>query len=414
MFPILKLPPRRKAWIRCLTALACACGSASAQNFTLQVADSNPLGIGNFVPSRLDLGMDSGIEGGIKGAFGYGVGLETVYDSNFQLAENNEESEVSALFIPWLSYVSDPEGGASVSLTANYKPTFRAFLENSDLNGVDQSADATLSFVGGRTEVSLFARYNELSGTDRLTGTFTSGSLLTGGVRATRGIAPRTSLNGGLSYAQSDYSSGDIEGSRVFTGYVGGLWSATERTSIGSSIRYTQSESDNTGTRDAWALLAEVRYRLGERIWLSASLGPEFSKNSESGDNTISLSGDIQARYVINERWSWVNSLRTATVPSPSETGYVVNNVNITTELEHQLLRATLSGGVEFNYSDYESVGEILIDRENEENLGFFLSYNRNLFSDRIAFDSTLRYAVNNGASDWSQWQISAGLNIPF
>jgi hypothetical protein len=404
-----------RGWAQALATFGIACGTATSQNFSLQVADPNPLRIGGFVPSSMDL-LEStgGIESGLKGAFAFNAGLETIYDSNFFLSENDEESEVSLLFSPSVNYTSDPEGGAFFSLMANYSPTFRAFLENSDLNDLDHSGDVVMTLSGSRTEVSFFGRYNELSGTDRLTGNFVSGQVFSGGVRATREIATRTSINGGLSYSQSDYSSGETEGATIFSTYFGGLWRATERIGLGSTLRYTQSESDNSGTRDAWALLAEARYRAGERIWLSASLGPEFSKDSETDDDTVNLRADLECRYVINERWSWLNSLNTATVPSPSTAGYVVNNYGFVTELEHQLLRATVRGGVELNYTEYQTVGNVTENRDNEENLSLFLSYNRNFFNERMAFDSTVRYSVNNGDEDWNQWQVSLGLSIPF
>lgn len=402
-------------WFLMLAAMTGACGTAAAQDFSLGVADANPLGIGNFVPTRMQLLEDTGgIESGIKGAFGAAVGLDTVYDSNFFLRENNTESELSINLTPSLSYTTDPEGGAIWTFSANYQPAFRAFLDNSDLNDIDQSGDMQLSFRGARTEATAFFRYNELSGTDRLTGNFTNGSLFTGGILASREIATRTSIYGGLSYAQSDYSSGSGEGSDVFSANLGGLWSATERTSVGSSLRYNRTESDNTGIRDSWALLGEVRYRLGERIWLSASLGPQYSTDSISDDSTVGISGDIRSRYVINERWSWISSLRSATIPSPSDTGYIVNNYGLSTSLEHELLRATVSGGIEFNYSEYEEVGATLLTRDDEENLSFFLTYSRKLFSDRISAYSTVRYSTNSGDTDWSQWLVSLGLNLPF
>jgi hypothetical protein len=402
-------------WILMLAAMAGACGTAASQDFSLGVADSNPLGIGNFVPTRMQLVEDTGgIESGIKGALGAAVGLETVYDSNFFQSESDTESELSIYLTPSLSYTTDPEGGARWTFSANYQPTFRAFLENSDLNDIDQSGDLQLSFEGARTTASIFARYNELSGTDRLTGNFTSGSLFSGGIRLSREIAARTSVNGGMSYSQSDYSSGGNEGSDSFSTYLGGLWDASDRTSVGSSLRYTRSESDNSGSRDSWALLGELRYRLGERIWLSASLGPQFSSDSDSGDNTVNLSGDITSRYVINERWSWVSSLRTATIPSPRDVGYIVNNYSFSTSLEHQLLRATIIGGIAFNYSEYEEVGTTVVAREDEENLSLFLTYSRNFFSDRVTGSSTIRYSTNSGDTDWSQWLVSLGLSVPF
>lgn len=413
MFSIIQ-NTHRKGWLRSLAAMACACGSAASQDFALEVANPNPLRIGSFVPSGLGLPMDAGIEGGMKGAFSYGVGVQTTYNSNFTLAEDNEESEVIASISPWLGYVSDPEGGAFFSLAANYNPSYRAFLENSESNKFDQSGDVVMTFTGSRTTVSLFGRYAQLSGTDRFTGNFTTGSVFSGGLNATRQVASRTSLYGGLSYSESSFSSGGNEGSQSTTANFGGLWRASERTSVGSSIRYSRSESDNTGTRDAWALLAELRYKAGERIWLSASLGPQFSSDSGSDDNNVSVSATIDARYIINERWTWSNSLGTATIPSPNEVGYIVNNYNFTSSLNHQLLRANVSGGFSFDYTEYERVGAVVRARDDEQNYSLFLSYSRNLFSERVAFDTTVRYRMNDGERDWSQWLVSMGLSVPF
>jgi hypothetical protein len=405
----------RPHWIPIFAALTGACGTAAAQDFSLGVADSNPLGIGNFVPTRMQfLEQTGGVESGIKGAFATMVSLDTVYNSNFFLTENDPESELSLNLSPSLNYTTDPEGGAIWTFSANYQPTFRAFLDNSDLNDFDQSGNVQLDFQGARTTASIFADYSELSGTDRLTGSFTSGSLFTVGIQASREIAARTSINGAVSYGQSDYSSGANQGSTSISSSLGVLWRASDRTSVGSSMRYSRSESDNTGSRDSWALLGELRYRVGERIWLSASLGPEFASNSDSGDNTVSVSGDISSRYVINERWSWISTLRSATIPSPRDQGYIVNNYGLSTSLEHQLLRATVTGGIEFNFSEYEAVGTTLVARDNEENFDLFLTYSRNLFSDRISAYSSVRYRTNSGNTDWSQWLVNLGLSVPF
>ncbi len=406
----------RRGWNPALAATAIVCGIASAQDFALRVADPDPLGLGRFVPTTAELLQTTGgIESGIKGAFALQASLDTVYNSNFFLTSSNAEDEISLLFRPSLTYTSDPEGGALYSFSARYEPTFRAFLDNSDLNDIDHSGDMLFTMRGSRSEVSLFANYQEITGTDRFTGAFNSGWVIATGVRASREIASRTSINGGFSYSMSDYSSGGLEGSTVYSGYIGGFWQATGRTAVGATLRYTQSESDNSGTRDAWALLAEARYRAGERIWLSATLGPEFSQDSDSGDNSVNLSADLQCRYVINERWSWINSLRTATVPSPSSTGYVVNNYGFRSQLEHRLIRGTVRGGVEFNYTEYDDVGNVGgVIRENEENYSLFLAYGRGFFNERLSFDTSVRYSLNDGGTDWHQWLVSAGVSMPF
>lgn len=391
------------------------CGSTLAQDFALQVADPNPLGIGRFVPTSADLlEQVADIPGKIKGAFAFDAALQTVYDSNFFLTENNTEDEVSLLFIPAIRYTSDPMGGARYTVTANYSPIFRAFLDNSDLNDIDQVGDITFTLHGKRSELAIFGRFNEFTGTDRFTGNFTTGQIYTAGIRANREIATRTSINCGYTYSNLDYDAAANPGSDSHTGYIGALWTASERLGFGGTLNYSQYSSDNTGTRDAWAILAEVRYRYGERIWLSASLGPEFASDSGDGDDTVNLRANVQCRYVINERWSWINSLRTATVPSPRTDGYIVNNYGFTSEIEHRLLRATVRAGIDFSYSDYDAVGTVTAPRSNEENLGLFISYNRGFLNDRLFFDSAVRYRTNNGETDWDQWQVAAGLSMPF
>ena len=148
---------------------------------------------------------------------------------------------------------------------------------------------------------------------------------------------------------------------------------------------------------------------------MRASLGLEYSQNSgEDSQSTVGLTGELEASYAINEKWVWANTIRYATVPSPSETGYVVNNLEIVSTLDRSLLRATLSFGIDYNLSEYESVGTVSEDLSAENNLNVFINYHRNLFSERIEFNTQIGYAVNDGETDWSQIQISAGISVSF
>lgn len=388
--------------------------SSHAEDFSLMVANPNPLGLGDFVPSDADL--DLGVAGNFKGDLSYGLGIYSAYNSNFFQTEDDEESELTTSLVPWLHYTSDPEGGSTISVVANYAPSWNTYLENSDLNEFDQTGDITLSFSGGKTHLDLFARYAEISGTDRLTGEFVQGSIMTAGLRASRQIASKTSLNAGWSYSISEYGSGEYEGAEVYTIYFGGLWEATPRISLGPTLRYTTSESDNIGTCDAWALLFEARYHVGERLWLSASIGPEYTKDSgdTNNDTGIGLTGNLTARYVINERWIWTNSLRSATVPAPDQTNYLVYNVAFDTALRRQLQRGSLGFGLQYNFSEYKDVGDVGSDLGNEFYTSLFVNYQRPLYHDRVSFNTEARYTFNDAQYDWSQWQFSIGLDVSF
>jgi hypothetical protein len=381
------------------------------------VANPNPLGLGNFVPSAKDLA--AGMTTGIKGAFTYGLGVQSIYNSNYFQTEEDEQSEITSNVTPWLSYVSDPEGGAMLAFSANYTPSFQSYLESPELNTWNQNGNVTLTFQGAKTNIALFGSYSDFSGVDLLTGTYSTGTMMAGGIRASRQLAPRTSLNASWTASTSDYTSGDSEGSQNYTASLGAYWQATQKLSFGPAISNTVSKSDNTGTTDSWALLIQARYRVGERIWLSAAVGPQYSMTTWRGidTNSLGITGSLDARYVINERWTWTSSISYAMAPSANETNYLVNNLAITTALRRQLQRGSLSGGIAFNDAMYEDVGgstTTTTTPDDEQNLSLFLGYGRNLFSERLSFNSQIRYAINSGQSDWTQFELSMGLNYTF
>ncbi len=386
-------------------------GFASAQNFTIRVAEVEPLNLIGMMPSVGWLGLGEGLKGG----FAYGIGVSSLYDSNFLLDENATEDEWAFNFLPQIGYSTDPEGGAPLALSADYSPNYRTYLNHSNLNGFDQSGGVLMKVEGAKTKITAYARYSEAAGTDRLAGQFVNASVLNAGLQGIYQVAPKTSLSGSLAAAVSDYGSGAVVGSEIYTAQVGGFWAATERLRFGPSIRYSVAQSDNTGNRDAWALSMQAQYQVGERIGVSGSLGVESANSSrDTGSDTVQITGDLTANYTISELWAWRNSVRYATVPAPTEVNYVVNNLMISTELNRRLLKATAGIGVELNVSDYVQVGTVTETPEREDNFGAFLAYQRTIFTERLALDSRIRYTVNQGNSDWNQFQVTVGLNLQF
>lgn len=399
-----------------LPTLISLAAPASGQNLSVLLSDSNPLRLGSIIPESETFDMST--RGKFKGAMIAGFQGQASYNSNFFMTEQGEDDETSLNLTPWLKYISDPEGGAEASLEANYRPTFAFYHDNSDLNAVNQAGDFTLKVKGSRTEITAFGWYEEVGGSDRLTGTYVEGGLFTGGIRGVRMIAPRTSLHADLTAAITSYTSGGAVGAQVYTSHLGASWQASERFAVGPTLGFARAESDNTGTTDAWSLLIDARYQLGDRIWLTASMGPEFTfANGVAGGsdtNNVNLSADLRMKYLIDERWTWQNIVRSATVPAPSETNYLVNDISFTTELQRALLRGWVSGGVEYHFSGYEDVGVTTVSRGDENNLSLYVTYRRDIVPQRAYFDTTVRYTTNDGLIDWSQWMISAGFNAAF
>ena len=389
------------------------CHAAHAAEFATQVADTDPLGIGTW--PTMDGWPVDGLTDGIKGDIGWTLRAESSYDSNFFLSETDRTDEWLFLFEPSMRYTSDPEGGAQAALVANYRPVSRTYLDQSDLDRIDHSGDASLTWRGAKTEAALFARYLELSATDRLTGEFTDGSLITTGVRLSRQVAPFTRLHLGASFANSDYGNSINDGAEVFSAHLGALHDATPRLSLGANTRFTAMESDTVRRREAWALLGDLRYRFGQRTRVSLSVGPEFvTLDAASGDETsVRLSANLGATWQINDRWTWNQSLRTASIPSPTTTGAVLNDFAWSTTLRRQFTRGSIETGIEAHLTDAESVGTAT-EPEDEWNFAAFIGGRRPLGSDRIHLDGTLRHAFNRGRSDWNQWIVSIGLRVDF
>ncbi len=411
------LPPPRNfkkwAWIACVYPFVQLVSVASAQNFSLQIANSDPLGLRSVIPGTDDL--DFGLTNGIKGAFSYGIAANAEYNSNFFLSDKDKKSELSTNLMPYLNYRSDPEGGAKVSFNASYTPTLRAYLHNSVLNGVDHTGDVSLTVQGTKTLIRSYAVYNQFSGADRLSGTYVTGTILNGGVQAACQVAPRTSLTGLWSVGMSDYDTPGSVGSDLYTTELGGYWSYSERLSFGPVIRYLVAASGNIDTRDSWSVLLQSQYLVGERIRVAGSFGLEYAANSGGDEKSnVGPTGHLMARYELNQRWNWTNLINYAMVPSPTEVGYIVNNLSVSSFFDRNFTRGTAQFGLDYNLSNYESVGVVTKNRDNENNLSVFIAYQRHFFSDRLDFSSKVSYGVNDGDTNWTQFVVSTGLRVSF
>lgn len=413
-------PPRissnkaASAWVIATVAVCVpAWDPVRAASFASRMADSETVGIDAISP--IGEIFESTTGPGFKGGFSYGLGVDSIYDSNFFLTEDDPESEVGINFAPWINYGTDPEGGADFSIQASYRPVIRTYMENPEYNGADHSGAVSMRIAGAKTVVSAHVNYDQNSGTDQIIGEFVNESLFSAGIDGSYQIAPRTSLSASLTAAMLDYDNDSIEGSEIYTAYIGGYWSATERFRVGPAIRYATAKSDNTGARDSWEFLVQTQYRLREKIQLAASLGVEYATNSrDEGDGSIGMTGSLAASYAISEKLGWVGSIRYVTVPSPSDVDYVINNLMISTALNRQLLRGSVGLGLDLNFANYEQVGAASSTLEDDNSMGVFLSYNRKFLLDGLDFQSKILYVINSGQEDWSQVQVSIGLGIQF
>ena len=122
----------------------------------------------------------------------------------------------------------------------------------------------------------------------------------------------------------------------------------------------------------------------------------------------------MTGKYVISELWTFGTSLVNSTVPSPTETNYLVNDLYITTTLERNFRRGQLQTGLNYRFSKYDEVGAVGNNLTDEHNVSVFAGYYRPLYSDRLNLNTMVSYSTNSGNIDWSRVLVNIGLQADF
>jgi hypothetical protein len=388
---------------------------AEGQELSTQVGARDPFGLDRAFSFGTGGGAIPGISTDLKAGVTMGVAASTVYNSNIFNSDDDPQGSVFSNFSSNIAYSSDPEGGADIVFNAFYTPTYSAYWDDQDLSSFQNSGGMSLAVTGGRTTLSLTGGYSEVAGTDRLAGEFVNGALLSLALQGGYQLAPRTSVNAGATYSSTYYSSGASVAADVRGANAGAFWAATERFSFGPAISYSSSESDNIGKRDTWSATVQANYQAGEKIHVAGSLGTQWSNNSrDPGSSDAGLTGGLDATYNIDERWSWNGSVQYVTVPSPTEMNYAVNNLSLSTGVSRNLDIGTASAGISYTVSDYQSVGPVASELGNERFSSVYLGYQRGFLNDRLGFNSSIRYSLNRGQTEWNQIVISLGLSMSF
>lgn len=426
MFPPRRFHYPKTAVFAGAMLLLLACG-LSAQNFTSNSASLSPFGVNGSLPFGEIPDFGEGLA--LKGGFAYGIGLSSTYDSNVLFSENDPESDVSLSISPSVSYTSDPEGDASVVILANYEPSAKTSLTNSDYSAFDQTGNVSVIVGGSRATLSAFAGILQESGADSLASSqgFFTGTAISLGLQGKYQLAPRTTVRTGWSALITDYGesegnsgsgSGSAEGVSASTLFVSGLWAATERLSFGPRLEYSEGSSDTVEDFTTWDLSMLGRYALTERIRFAASMGIQYSDYSEEGQSEgFSPSGSLNAIYEINELWSWRSSIQSSLIPSPSDGSYAINGWSLSSLLNRQLLVGSAGIGLKMDFSNFDRIGtagSFSETQDAQQNLGLLINYRRPLLSDRVDFNSSLLYRLNFGDEEWSQILLNAGLNFSF
>jgi hypothetical protein len=389
------------------------CSSADAATLISQLATSTNLGLTGVSTDRLRTGPP--IAPLIKGAFSSVISLTSIYDSNFFLDENQPRDEFTTMLSPQIHYSSDPEGGAPLTIVADYEANARFYSDNSNFDGINHRGGVMAKAEGSKSTITAEAQYNSTSATDSLTRTFVTTSLTSLRLLGSYQVAPKTSFYAGLSNDSSTYDAPGFTAYQTMNTQTGFFWSANERFSMGPSINYSSARSDNTGNHEIGTVSIQSRYKFAESVQILASIGiNQALSEAESNNHQAGLTGHLAAYCQINPLWTWESSIQHVTTPSATQTDYLVNDFALSTKIMRNFSTSTASLGLLFDLQSYEALADVnkkLLDDSRSE---IIIGYQKIICNGRSKINSTARYALNSGNTGWEQLQLTAKISVNF
>lgn len=396
--------------------------------------------------------------------FRFGIGVQTIYDSNIYAEDEDEDSDISLVVSPSVEYRSAP-AGVPGQVMLRYTPFIRLYLDETDLNTVDHSASGTVSFDGPRGSFTVSADYGRFQNVNQYDGGLReteSGSLR---ASASYQLASRTSLEGSFS-ARTTTDDG-VDGSQGGGGgsndqdslqfQVAAYWQATAKTRFGPSVRYSKSDSDSIGDRDALAFLVVADYVPRDELSFYGSLGVErtggdadfdeddtsmtgsfgfdyrpidrivlgadlsyqaipagSSRVSRSGGGKQSFTGGVSLGYTPNPDWAFGLDYSADAFPSVDSANYSIGEQSVGGTVTRQLPEGSLGLSGRLGFSDYERTGTATASRDRQDFRSLSLRYQRPMFAERGSFHSAVQWSDNSGDRDWDRWLLTLGMDLQF
>ena len=399
--------------IAVISAGISTCSIADAATLNSQLATSTNLGLIGMSTERWGHGPSTASL--IKGEISSAISLTSIYDSNFLLDEHHPSDEFTTMLSPKIHYGSDPEGGAPITIAADYEANVRFHSENSDLDGVNHGGGFMAKIKGSKSTITTEARYHSTSATDSLTGTFVTTGLTSLRLLGFYQVAPKTSLYAGLSHDASTYDAPGFVAYQTMNAQTGFFWSADERFSMGPSFNYSTMRSDGTESHDIGTVSIQSRYKLAETVQILASIGRNQANTEEEfNGHRYGLTGHLAAYCQVNPLWTWESAIQHVTTPSATQTNYLVKDLSLTTSIIRNFTASTASLGVLVELQGYEHLANVTNTLVDDSRSEIIIGYQKRILNGRSEIKSNARYALNRGNSRWEQLQLMAEISIIF
>ena len=390
--------------------------------------------------------------------FRFGLGIQANYDSNIRLDETDEDEDFFVALAPSFEYRSAPEGVPGL-VTLRYEPFIRKYVDDDSLDSIDHSASLAVSFDGSRSQFRALVDYDRFASSNTIVQDVADSERFTLSLSGLYEVNDRNTFRAVWDYSIRDLSS-DVTAStddEVSSIELSWDWQATPNLSLGPSVRYADSDSDSFGDSESLGVTLQADYRspLLDKWRFNGEAGIESVDNVFGSDE--SFIGGFGLTYLQSETWSfrgnleyqtitelagfdlegasggdarltgrlsviyrpedslWSGNLNASyrTLPSPGSAGQTADSFRINAQATRALGIARLTLGASLNQNNFSIADDDTV-REDDTTTRLFVRYNRPVLQERAAFNTSVQWARNSGATDWTRVQVSSGLFFSF
>ncbi len=224
-----------------------------------------------------------------RGTFRLSLDLGATYDSNIFISPREEVADTIFVIQPGVTIgLGDAWDRRDSYLYLNYSPAAAFFVETTSENAVDQDVAFEAGFRGGKTGVTVSARFQNLHGSVADIGDRADRLVYQAGVTLTYGWGAKTSIETGFSYEKTDYDAFfDSEEIRneTFLSYA-----ITGKTTLGLGGAIGRLDAVGSGSRDFVQPLLRARTEPTGKLAFAARAGVDI-RESEAGSDTTPVFG---------------------------------------------------------------------------------------------------------------------------
>lgn len=355
--------------------------------------------------------MGDGIFGPVREGLAIAVTLGGTYDSNPSQGVTTVRNSGQGDFMMSLG------GGIRYRSIApiwtfgfSYSGSYSVYFDQSDLNGYNQDAEASLYYDSGPLSASLALGIDFGSGANRFHASVVDEISYRYRLDARYRYSPKTSITGSFSQRLTDASGGTDTNS--FDAAASALWQYSPLTEFGPGIRYTRRGGDSRQSRTTIGPTVTVNYQLSEKVGLSSRVGADFVRSGSGGSADPSLSTSIAVDYRATSYWGMNLTLLRDVQSSFNQTDEFEEITALRLGYNRTIRRASWNVGLGWETRSSENSDRTTATRPDRDYLTADTSVGMSIFADTTNLSVFMRYRNQSGGTNESWDSIQVGFNI--